>query len=64
VSQSEAQGVHTCEACGSGGPLVQFGVAGEYRYHCLRCWKRAGEWVAVEYAMGEDGEAPAPDAVT
>ena len=50
---------HRCELCGVGGPLVVFGDASGYRYHCLRCWKDAAEWVAAEYTLQVD--EPVPD---
>ena len=49
---------HRCEACGAGGPLVQFGDAGGYRYHCLTCWRDAAERLAVEYTQRVDGAIP------
>ena len=51
---------HRCEVCGAAGPLVQFGDAGGYRYHCLTCWQDAAERVVLEYTERVDG--PLPDA--
>jgi hypothetical protein len=49
--------------CGATGPLVQFGDAGGYRYHCLTCWRDAAERVVVEYAEAETAAPPAGGAV-
>jgi hypothetical protein len=60
ATMAEQRDAHTCEQCGVGGPLVVFGDEGAYRYHCLRCWKDAAEWVAAEYTLQVD--EPVPDA--
>jgi hypothetical protein len=61
MTASEAS--HRCEVCGATGPLVQFGDAGGYRYHCLTCWQDAAERVVVEYAEAETAAPRAGGAV-
>jgi hypothetical protein len=57
---------HRCEVCGAAGPLVQFGDARGYRYHCLTCWQDVAEQVVVAYVEASETApregGPVPDA--